>query len=509
MLFSFLFFFLGITCLVGFLAARESRKSEEDYFLASQSVSPYTLAFSGNASKFSGFIFSGFMGVAYLDGTAVIWLGLGLLLGDFLVYFLAVYRLQKMNVGGWALSIAELITFWNGENRVWLRRLIGFLTLFFLSFYAAAQLKAGGKALEVALGQPFYVGILLSTVVILFYCWSGGIRASIWTDSAQIIMMTLSLLLILVIAVDREGGIANMLASFIATAPGTDQVALIPQNLSVGGYSGWMLFCVGSIGFGMSILGQPHILIRAMALKSPQDTTRFILTSYTFEVLFTLLFTAVGLSTRVILQDVGLFDAELALFLSAKEMLPPLAVGFVLAGVFSSTLSTADSQILSCSASLLRDLPEPPKQSLFLAKSGTVSMALLATVIALFGEQDILSLIAFAYSGLGASIGSVLVLRLLNDSISEWGAILVSLAGGTTVVVWHVLDFSAYINESLPGFIAAFLVYCILKLVFSRRAPSQSNPQGPEGGSCSSVAAGRGRIPAGGFLTVRWPGRVG
>ncbi len=107
-----------------------------------------------------------------------------LLLGHFLVYALTVYHLQYMNSSGWALSIGELLTFWNGENRVLLRRFIGLLTLFFLSFYAAAQLKAGGMALEVALGQPLYVGILLSTAIILFYCWSGGIRASIWTDSS-------------------------------------------------------------------------------------------------------------------------------------------------------------------------------------------------------------------------------------------------------------------------------------------------------------------------------------
>jgi Na+/proline symporter len=38
MLFGFLFFLLGLTCLVGFFAVRESRKSEEDYFLASQTI---------------------------------------------------------------------------------------------------------------------------------------------------------------------------------------------------------------------------------------------------------------------------------------------------------------------------------------------------------------------------------------------------------------------------------------------------------------------------------------
>ena len=65
-------------------------------------------------------------------------------------------------------------------------------------------------------------------------------------------------------------------------------------------------------------------------------------------------------------------------------------------------------------------------------------------------EQDIFSLVAFAYTGLGASIGSVLVLRLLNDTISERGALLVALVGGTTVVVWNMLDLARTSTRAFP-----------------------------------------------------------
>ncbi|MCY4644831.1 MAG: sodium/proline symporter [Bacteriovoracales bacterium] len=459
-LFSFLFFLIGITGIIGFWAARQSKKTEADYFLAGQNVSPHILAFSSMASKFSGFVFAGFMGMAYANGTQAIWLGLGLLFGALLVYMFTVFRLQKLNTGGWALSIAELLTFWNGEDRIWLRRFIGLLTLFFLSFYAAAQLKAGGKALEVALGQPGYAGILISSIIILFYCWTGGIRASIWTDSMQIMAMTASLLIIFLTAVSMEGGFANFFQAFLATAPGTDEVALIPQNLSViGGYSGWALFFIGSIGFGVCTIGQPHILIRAMAIEKPQDTKKFLITHYIFETLFVTLFMLVGLSTRVILKNADSFDAELALFLAAMETLPPILVGFVLAGAFSSTLSTADSQILSCSASLMRDLPKNPKESLVLAKAGTVAVTAFATLVALFAKDNVLALVIFAFGGLGTSIGSILLLRVFNSRISEWGAILVGLAGGTTFVLWDILGLKAFINGSVPGFAVAFAVY--------------------------------------------------
>ena len=463
-LFSFLFFLVGITGTIGFWALKKSQKSGADYFLATQSISPHLLALSSTASRFSGFIFVGFMSLAYTSGTVAIWLALGLLLGSFIVYAPAVIQLQKTNRDGWALSLGELMTFWRGENRIWLRRIIGVLTLFFFTIYAAAQLRAGGKALGVAFNQPVYVGIFLSAIILLFYCWSGGIRASIWTDVAQVVIMTLSLLLILVVAVVKEGGVSNLIASFVETAPGTDQVAFIPQDLSIGGLAGFAIFFLGAMSLGAAILGNPHIVIRAMALKEPEDAKKFIITNYIFEIIFTILFIAVGLSTRVILKDFGPFDTEMSLLFSAQEILPPIAVGFLLAGIFSSSLSTADSQVISCSASLMRDLPEPPKDSLSMAKLGTVCVTLLAMFTALFAQSDVFSLVAFAFSGLGASIGSVLILRLFNVDIPEWGAILVAISGGGTVVLWGTLGLNTYVNQGLPGFVCAFLVYFIIKI---------------------------------------------
>ena len=465
---SFLIFSVGMSFIIGLLASKKSEKSERDYFIGGQNLSPYVLALSSSASKFSGFMFAGFMSLAYISGTACIWLGLGLVIGNILVYGFTVKRIQDLNTGGWALSVAELVTFWNGENRVWLRRFMGFITLFFLAIYAAAQLKAAGRILEISLDQPVYVGIILSTIVIAFYCWSGGIRASIWTDVAQVVVMTLSLAVIFIVAAMKEGGLFELLARFMETAPlGSDQVKFFPKNLSVGGWTGWILYLIGGIGVGICSLGQPHILIRPMALKGPSDVKKFVITNYLFEFLFIILVILVGLSTRVILKDVGSFDGELALFKSALVLLPPAFVGFVLAGAFSSTLSTADSQILSCSSSLLRDIPEPPRTSLAIAKMGTIGITVIATIIALFGQKNIFSLVLFAFSGLGASIGSVLILRMFNSNISQWGALGVALTGGLTVVLWDILGMNSYMAAGIPGFAAAFLFYGIVT-AFSR-----------------------------------------
>ena len=462
-LISFSFFLLGIVGIIGFMALKKSSGTGTDYFLASQNVSPYLLALSSTASKFSGFIFIGLMGAAYLQGTVVIWITIGLAIGN-IIYAPVIFLLQKTNITGWALSVGELMTFWRGENRVWLRRFIGILTLTFFIIYAAAQFKAGGKALGVAFGQPGYVGIWLSTVVVLFYCWSGGIRASIWTDAAQLIMMVLSFAFILIAVLIQEGGVGNLIDAYVATAPGSNEVALIPQNLSIGGYPGFFLFLLGFIALGMGVLGNPHILIRAMALEKTQDVKKFVITLYTFETFFICLIVAVGLCTRVILGKMENFDAEVSLILSAQKILPEVAVGLLLAGVFSSALSTADSQIISCSASLMRDLPEPPKDSVFWAKVGTISVAILAALVAIFAQDNVYSLVTLSFSGLGASIGSVLILRLINVDISEWGAISVAMAGAGSVITWYGLGLSKYCNEALAGFVGAFVTYLLVRL---------------------------------------------
>ena len=459
-LISFTIFFLTIICIVGFLATRKCQNTKTDYFLATQNVSPYILALSSNASKFSGFIFAGFMGIAYLDGTKALWLTFGLFFGSLLSMAYVIWHLGQMNADGQAFSLGELITTsWHGKDYIILRRIIGLFIIIFLSIYGAAQLKAGGKALEVALQQPIYVGILLSTAVIIFYCWSGGIRASIWTDAIQFCAMTFSLLLILTITIVKEGGFFHLLNSFLAT--GTDEVMFIPQNLSIGGYPGWLLFFIGSISFGASGIGQPHVLVRGMVCNN-RNIKSFIILNYLFEAIFLALCLFVGLSTRVILKDINGFDQELALFLSAKELLPPVAVGLILAGILSATLSTADSQILCCCAAFMRDLPYQPKKSLTYAKIGTLGFALLTALIALFAPGNVFSLVAFAYAGLGTSIGSVLILRFLNAPISELGIILVALSGSSAVILWCYLGLNQYLYEGISGFISAFLVYHIL-----------------------------------------------
>ena len=107
--------------------------------------------------------------------------------------------------------------------------LAAMITLLFLGTYAAAQLTAGSKVLHELFGWDYRTGTLLGTASVVIYCFSGGIRASIWTDAAQAGVMLLSMLFLLVRALVEIGGFAALQSRLAAIDP--TLVAWQPQNL--------------------------------------------------------------------------------------------------------------------------------------------------------------------------------------------------------------------------------------------------------------------------------------
>ncbi len=453
LMFSFCLFLLMFLVL-GLSSFRRSAGTEQDYFLAGQNTPPQFLAFSACASKYSGYMFIGFMGYAFSNGVDAMWMLLGLMVADLSVYYPVAKRLRAANAQGWALSYNEILTFWRGEDYIWLRRLSGLLTLVFLFVYAAAQLKAGGKALQVVLGFPLELGVFLSSILVLLYCWAGGIRAAIWTDVLQLMVMFVALTTILIVTISTYGGFGGFWEA-VGQVPG-GYGDWMPEGLAFSGMTGFSLFLIGWMAAGACVLGQPHVMVRAMALPSVDAIRSMFKTYVLLDLVLGPLFFLVGLCAHLLLGS-ELADPELALPMTAVHALWPAFAGLVLAGVFASSMSTADSQILCCSSSLTRDFSLHPKNNLALSKLATVTVTVGAAAIALFAGQNVFVLVIFAWTGLGAALGPVMVLKVYNVHLPQWGAIAASLAGGSTVVLWQVLGYGNIMESAFPGVVAGFL----------------------------------------------------
>ena len=445
----FLFVFIGL------LSVRSSRGTKKDYYLASGSIQPWLVGLSAVATNNSGYMFIGVIGYTYATGLASIWLMVGWILGDFLASIFVHSRLRRATSDSKEASFAGVLSNWYGGHNSRLQRLIGIISLIFLLAYASAQLVAGSKALHVLFDWPTWMGAAMGAVMVTAYCFAGGIRASIWTDAAQSFVMILAMAILLVVAVMSMDGIDSVIMNMQRVEGFLDW---FPKDLAVPGGVGAALFAVSWLFAGFSVIGQPHVMVRFMTLQDPGTMARARLWYYLWFTSFYCLAIGVGLLSRLYLPEVGSFDAELALPTMALDLLPPILVGVILAGIFAATMSTADSLVLSCSAAVTHDLLPHRIERTLLIKLVTVAITGCALLLALSNTQSVFSLVIMAWSGLASAFAPLLIALCIGLKPNEKVSIIAVLTGLSIALFWRWMGWHGTVYEGLPGILGGFLV---------------------------------------------------
>lgn len=453
--------FLLVFIIIGVLSTLKNRHTTVDYLLAGHSVKPWLAALSAVATNNSGYMFVGMIGYTYSVGLASIWLMIGWVFGDYLASTFIHKRLRVATEKEKVLSFAGALSRWQGTDYRLLRLVGGIITVAFLGTYAAAQLNAGSKALHVLFDWDYSIGAIIGAMMVLLYCFAGGIRASIWTDAAQSFVMIAAMALLLIVSVIEVGGIALFITNLNNVSD--TYMNLFPTDLAFGGVTGPMLFVIGWMFAGFGVIGQPHIMVRFMALDNPKNINRVRLYYYLWYVSFFALTVCAGLAARLLIPEVNAFDAELALPTLAQQLLPEILVGLILAGLFASTMSTADSQILSCSAAITRDLTGGRKISYVMTKLATVFVILVALGIALSGNESVFALVIIAWSALAASFAPLMTVYACGGKPSERLALTMMVTGLGTMLLWRYFGLSNIIMEVGPGVLGGLLPFAIVR----------------------------------------------
>jgi SSS family transporter len=454
---SFLFCLL-IFVIIGALSVLKSRHNHSDYLMASQSIPPWQAGLSAVATTNSGYMFVGMIGHTYSVGISSIWLMIGWITGDIIASSIIHKKLRIATEKQNSNSFGSILSTWQGTNYTILQALVGIITLVFLGTYAAAQLTAGGKALHVLFDWNYNTGAWIGAVIVLIYCYAGGLRASIWTDVAQSIVMVVAMALLLFISLQEVGGFSGFWHKIHAISPTYHKI--FPQNLQFGTVMGPLLFVTSWIFAGFGIIGQPHVMIRFMALDDHKHIAKARLYYYLWYITFFCLTIGVGFSARLLLS-VETFDAELALPLLAQNLLPSILVGLILAGLFSATISTADSQIISCSAALTMDLSKKLPNKYLFVKLSTFIVTALALFIALSGSKSVFKLVIISWAVLGSAFMPLMTLYALNKFVSQPVAIAMVLGGILITLAWRYTPYAETIYEIMPGIISGFIIYSI------------------------------------------------
>ena len=455
-------FFMSIFAGVGLASVRVKKDTTDDYLVAGRGMSPPLAALSAVSTWNSGYMFIGFIGFTYTLGYPVAFLAFMSTIGQFVAWMWLYKFIQKEGNERGVRSLSSLVAEKAGAPEA---KLAGVLSVLFLSIYAAAQLTSGGKALFVMMGWPEVIGILIGFVLVVAYCYAGGIRASIWTDAAQSCVMLVGSTILCWISIQEVGGFSGLKDGLNQQDPALTN--FLPPDLMFGLTLWIAAFFLG----GLSVAGQPQVVSRVMTLGDDKDRREAMIWFFVWQTPFIVLMLIIGLASRVLFTESD-FDAELGLPMMAMETMPAIGVGMILASIFAATMSTADSQVLACTAAITDDIKPEWNQDHKTTKQVTIAVAAFATLISIGGlyvpgGDSVFQLVVFAVYGLGGVFVPLLIIRWAGYKPDTTHSVSMMVAAFSGVFIWTVLglDGADGVFPSVPGMGAAFATHFTLNYI--------------------------------------------
>ena len=463
---------------IGLYSFKQANTDVEGYMLGGRNLSPKVTALSAGASDMSGWMLMGLPGAMYLTGLSSAWIAIGLVIGAYLNYVLVAPRLRVYTeVANNAITIPDYFeNRFNDKSRV-LRIVSSIVIVLFFTLYTSSGVVAGGKLFETSFGLNYELGLYITAGVVVAYTLFGGFMAVSITDFVQGCIMFVALVLVpVVVLVDLDGwqGVTQSLNTL------DGQYLDMFVNASNGELVSTIAI-ISMLSWGFGYFGQPHIIVRFMAIRSVNDikTAQKIGISWMVVAITGALATGLLGLAYVTKQGTPLNDAETIFIYLSQLLFHPLIGGFLLAAILAAIMSTISSQLLVTSSSLTSDFYQAffrrdasQHELIIVGRISVVIVALVAIFLAYDRESSILSLVSNAWAGFGAAFGPLILFSLFWKRMTLISAISGMLVGAVTVLLWIYLpitvdgqSLSAWLYEIVPGFVLSSLTIVVISLM--------------------------------------------
>ncbi|ALC05566.1 hypothetical protein CDES_05670 [Corynebacterium deserti GIMN1.010] len=470
--------------LIGYWSYRKTEKYD-DYMLAGRGLNPLVAAMSAGASDMSGWLLMGLPGALFVSGMSELWIAIGLTIGAWANWMWVAPRLRSYSeVSKNSITLPSFF-----ENRLrdksrLLRIVAALIIIVFFTFYISSGMVAGGVYWESTFGGDYLMGMAIVAGVTVLYTFIGGFLAVSYTDVVQGSMMFFSLIIIPVLAYFALANPSDIW-SFAASndyGPHTDGIGNPTYFSMITGVS--VAAIIGNLGWGLGYFGQPHIVVRFMALRSPAEAKQgrrigiswmvLCLVGATFTALISTVFFAQ--SPEYSITDTRAYES---IFLDlARVLFHPLIAGLILTAVLAAIMSTMSSQLLVTASSLIEDLLKVFKKDglsernlIMLSRATVIVLAVIAAVMAINPSDSILGLVGFAWAGFGSAFGPVILAMLYWKRLNAPGAIAGMLTGAVVSIAWGMSPLGDALYEIIPGFALATIVMVVVSL--ATKSPDQ------------------------------------
>lgn len=460
-------FYIGCMMAIGVYYYRQTQNMS-DYFLGNRKLGAWVTSLSAEASDMSGWMLMGVPGFAYLAGLNAGWIAVGIALGTWANWHFVAARLRRYTeIAGNALTLPEFLQNRYKDTSNLLRIVPAIFILIFFILYTSSGFVAAGKLFETVFGLDFQIAIFLGAGSVVFYTLIGGFLAVSRTDFIQGVMMFFAILLVPICAALSVGGFGETV-----TAISNFKSALFDPFVKPNGTFITTLEIISLMSWGIGYFGQPHILVRFMAVKSTAEIPQATRIAMTWVILSLAAAVAVGMVGTVYLTTpLAGTDSEKVFLIMTNNLFPPIIAGIVLSAVLAAIMSTASSQLLVAASAFAQDfyktlLRKDATQTelVWISRASVLIIASIAVYLGFNPDSFILDMVAYAWAGFGAAFGPAVLMSLFWKRTTKIGVIAGIIVGGMTVLIWKQFEFFG-LYEIVPGFIFSLIaIYIFSKL---------------------------------------------
>lgn len=468
----------------------KSNNTVSDFYLGGRKLGPIVTAMSAEASDMSSYLLMGVPGVAFLSGAAeASWTAIGLAIGTYINWLLVAKRLRNYSQITNSITIPDFFSDRFKDNKRILTIIAAIVIIVFFIPYTASGFAACGKLFGTLFNIEYHIAMIVSAIVIIFYTTVGGFLAASTTDFIQSIVMSIALIIVFIFGIISAGGIDAVIEN-TKELPG--YLSLTQSYIKDSGIAGdyGFIMIISTLAWGLGYFGMPHILLRFMAIEDSEKlkisrriASIWVVISLAVAVLIGIIgFGMVKNGSLATFSDPETVIIQISNLLGSNSIFFALVAGVILAGIFASTMSTADSQLLAASSAVSENIigsffkiKNSHTTSMIIARATLIIISIISIFLAWDPESSIFGIVSFAWAGFGASFGPVILFALFWKRTNMWGALSGMVCGGIAIFVWKYIVKPIggiwNIYELLPAFIIACLAIVIVSLL--TKAPSK------------------------------------
>ena len=471
---------------IGAFFAKRANKNTNEYFLGGRSLGPWVSAMSAEASDMSGWLLMGLPGLAYWSGLADAgWTAIGLAIGTYLNWLIVSKRLRRYSERVEAITLPEFFSKRFKEKNKVLLTIASLMIIVFFTPYAGSCLMACGKLFSQLFNTSYETMVIVAAVFVLAYTFIGGFLAESVSDFMQGVVMFIALIAVLGVGIFNAGGIGEVIKnageipgflSLFESASPTGNADVVFGEASK--YP--IMSIVSGLAWGLGYFGMPQVLLRFMAIRKENELKRSRRIAIIWCVISLFAAICIGIIGRVLYptqyMEYGAGYTENIFILMSTDLLPALLAGLICAGILAAAISSSDSYLLISASAISKNVFQgifkknaTDKQVMWVSRIVLVLITVFAIFVATGKNQIIFQIVDFAWAGLGACFGPLMLFSLFWKRTTQTGAIAGMITGGVTVFVWNFVIsklggvFSVY--ELFPAFVFASIAIVVGSLL--------------------------------------------